>query len=57
MKTQQEQDTVLQKVYQSILNNEKPLQIDPTIAANSFLLVFTKFSINCILIMIQKLST
>ena len=42
MKTQQEQDTVLQKVYQWVLNNERPLQIDPTIAANSFLLVYYK---------------
>ena len=39
IKAQQNQDTVLQKVYQWILNNERPLQIDPTIAANSFLLV------------------
>ena len=57
IKTQQEQDTVLQKVYQWILNNERPSQIDPTIAANSFLLVYFKFSNNCILTMIQKLST
>ena len=42
IKTQQNQDTVLQKVYQWILNNERPLQIDPTIAANSFLLVYYK---------------
>ena len=40
IKAQQNQDTVLQKVYQWILNNERPLQIDPTIAANSFLLVY-----------------
>ena len=42
IKTQHEQDTVLQKVYQWVLNNERPLQIDPTIAANSFLLVYYK---------------
>ena len=42
IKTQQEQDTVLQKVYQWILNDERPLQIDPTIAANSFLSVYYK---------------
>ena len=42
IKTQQKQDTVLQKVYQWILNNERPLQIDPTIVANSFLLVYYK---------------
>ena len=42
IKTQQEQDTVLQKVYQWVLNNKRPLQIDPTIAANSFLLVYYK---------------
>ena len=42
IKAQQKQDTVLQKVYQWILNNERPLQIDPTIAANSFLLVYYK---------------
>ena len=42
IKAQQNQDTVLQKVYQWILNNERPLQIDPTIAANSFLLVYYK---------------
>ena len=42
IKTQQKQDTVFQKVYQWLLNNERPLQIDPTIAANSFLLVFYK---------------
>ena len=42
IKTQQEQDTVLQKVYQWILNNERPIQIDRTIAANSFLLVYYK---------------
>ena len=40
--SQQNQDTVLQKVYQWILNRERPLQIDPTIAANSFLLVYYK---------------
>ena len=57
IKTKQEQDTVLQKVYQWILNDEKPLQIDPTIAANSFLLVYYKITTICILIMIQKLST
>ena len=34
IKTQQ--NTVLQKVYQLVLNNERPSQIDPTIAANSF---------------------
>ena len=42
IKTQQKQYTVLQKVYQWVLNNERPLQIDPTIAANSFLLVYYK---------------
>ena len=57
IKTQQKQDTVLQKVYRWILNNERPLQIDPTIAANSFVLVYTKSSTNYILTMIQKVST
>ena len=42
VKTQQQQDTVLQKVYQWVLNDERPLQIDPTIAANYFLLVYYK---------------
>ena len=57
MKTQQAQDTVLQKVYQWVINNERPLQIDPTIASNSFLLVYYKVFNNCILNTVQKLFT
>ena len=44
IKAQQKQDTVLQKVYQWILNNERPLQIDPTIAANSLLVYYKIFN-------------
>ena len=42
IKTQQEQDPVLHKDYQWLLTSERPSQIDPTIAANSFLLVYYK---------------
>ena len=41
-KTQQKQDPVSQKVYHWIKVNERPLQIDPTIASNSFLSVYYK---------------
>ena len=41
-KSQQKQDPVLQKVYHWLTTNEKPLQFDPTIASNSFLLVYYK---------------
>ena len=34
--------SLLQKVYQWLQNNEKPLQIDPAIASNSFLSVYYK---------------
>ena len=42
IKSQQKQDPVLQKVYQWVKTNERPLQIDPTIASNSFLSVYYK---------------
>ena len=42
IKAQQKQDTVLQKVYQWVLNIERPLQMNPTIAAISFFLVYYK---------------
>ena len=42
MKIQQKQDTVFQKVYHWKETNERPLQIDPTIASNSFLSVYYK---------------
>ena len=41
-KFQQKQNPVLQKVYQWLENNERPLQIDPKIASNSFLSVYYK---------------
>ena len=34
IKSQQKQDPVLQKVYHWVETNERPLQIDPTIASN-----------------------
>ena len=37
IKSQQKHDPVLQKVYQWLQINERPLQIDPTIASNTFL--------------------
>ena len=40
IKSQQKQHPVLQKVYHWIKTNERPLQIDPTIASNSFLSVY-----------------
>ena len=43
IKSQQKQDPVLQKVYHWLKTNERPLQIDPTIASNSFLSVYYKF--------------
>ena len=42
IKSQQKQDPVLQKVYHWLKTNEIPLQIDPTIASNSFLSVYYK---------------
>ena len=42
IKSQQKQDPVLQKVYHWLKNNERLLQIDPTIAGNSFLSVYYK---------------
>ena len=42
IKSQQKQDPVLQKVYHWLETNERPLQIDPTIASNSFLSVYYK---------------
>ena len=42
IKSQQKQDPVLQKVYHWLKTNERPLQIDPTIASNSFLSVYYK---------------
>ena len=42
IKSQQKQDPVLQKVYHWLNSNDKPLQIDPIIASNSFLLVYYK---------------
>ena len=39
IKSQQKQDPVLQMVYHWLETNERPLQIDPTIASNSFLSV------------------
>ena len=38
--SQQKQDPVLQKVYHWLKTNERRLQIDPTIASNSFLSVY-----------------
>ena len=42
IKSQQKHDPDLQKVYQWLQKNEKPIQIDPTIASNSFLSVYYK---------------
>ena len=42
IKSQQKHDPVLQKVYHWLQSNERPLQIDPTIASNSFLSVYYK---------------
>ena len=42
IKSQQKQDPVLQKVYHWLKTDERPLQIDPTIASNSFLSVHYK---------------
>ena len=39
---QQKQDPVLQKVFHWLTTNDNPLQIDPIIASNSFLLVYYK---------------
>ena len=40
--SQQKQDPVLQIVYNWLKTNKRPLQIDPTIASNSFLSVYYK---------------
>ena len=42
IKSQQKQDPVLQKVYHWLEIIERPLQLDPTIASNSFLSVYYK---------------
>ena len=42
IKSQQKHDPVLQKVYHWLKTNKRPLQRDPTIASNSFLLVYYK---------------
>ena len=42
IKSQQKQDPVLQKIYHWLKTNERPLQIDPIIASNSFLSVYYK---------------
>ena len=42
IKSQQKQGHVLQKVYYWLKINERPLQIDPTVASNSFLSVYYK---------------
>ena len=42
MKSQQKHDPVLQKIHHWLQNNKRPLQIDPTIASNSFLSVYYK---------------
>ena len=42
IKSQQKHDLVLQKIYHWLQNNERPLQIDPPIACNSFLSVYYK---------------
>ena len=42
IKSQQRQDPVLQKNYHWLKIDERPLQIDPTIASNSFLSVYYK---------------
>ena len=41
-KSQQKQDPVLQKVFHWLITIDKPVQIDPIIASNSFLLVYYK---------------
>ena len=43
IQSQQNQVPVLQKVYHWLKINERPLQIDPTIASNSSLSVYCKF--------------
>ena len=42
IKSQRKHDPVLQKIYHWLQNNERPSQIDPTIASNSFLSVYYK---------------
>ena len=42
IKSQQKQDPVLQKDFRRLTTNDKPLQLDPIIASNSFLLVYYK---------------
>ena len=42
IKSQQNQDPVLQNVYHWLKSDERPLQIDPTIASKSFLSVYYK---------------
>ena len=42
IKSQQKHDPVLQKIYHWLQNNKRPLQIDPTLASNSFLSVYYK---------------
>ena len=44
IKSQQKHDPVLQKIHHWLQNNERPLQIEPTIASNSFLSVYYKLS-------------
>ena len=44
IRSQQKPDPVLQKVYLWLKTNERPLQIDPTIASNSFLSIYYKLS-------------
>ena len=55
IKSQQKQDPVLQKVYHWLKTNERPLQIDPLIASNSFLSIYSSnSSINCTSTVKQK---
>ena len=42
IKSQQEHDPVLQKIYHWLQSNKRPLHIDPTLASNSFLSVYYK---------------
>ena len=42
IKSQQKQDHVLQKVNRWLKTNERPFQIDPTIASNSYLSIYYK---------------
>ena len=42
IKSQQKQDPVLQKVFHWLTTIDKPVQMDPIIASNSFLLVYYK---------------